>query len=38
LEKGWKGAKDPLHAGPYVKISRNGIVERVPLEGNPTLK
>lgn len=38
LEKGWPGAKDPLHAGPYMKISRNGTVERVPLQGNPTLK
>jgi len=38
LEKGWPGAKDPLHAGPYMKISRNGTVERIPLQGNPTLK
>lgn len=38
LEKGWPGAKDPLHAGPYMKISRNGTVESVPLQGNPTLK
>jgi len=32
LEKGWPGAKDPLHAGPYMKISRNGKVERIPLQ------
>ena len=38
LEKGVPGAKDPLHAGPYIKISRNGIKERVPLAGNPTIK
>ncbi len=38
LEKGWPGAKDPLHAGPYIKISRDGRITRVPLEGNPTLK
>ncbi len=38
LEKGWPGAKDPLHAGPYMKISRNGKVTRIPLAGNPTLK
>ena len=38
LEKGWSGAKDPLHAGPYMKISRNGQITRIPLSGNPTLK
>ena len=38
LEKGWRGAKDPLHAGPYMKVSRNGKVTRIPLSGNPTLK
>jgi RHS repeat-associated protein len=38
LEKGWPSAKDPLHAGPYMKISRNSTVERIPLQGNPTLK
>lgn len=38
LEKGWSKARDPLHAGPYMKISRNGKVERVPLKGNPVLK
>lgn len=38
LEKGWPGAKDPLHAGPYMKISRDGQITRIPLQGNPTLK
>jgi len=38
LEKGWPGTKDPLHSGPYMKISRNGNVDRIPLEGNPVLK
>jgi hypothetical protein len=38
LEKGWPGAKDPLHSGPYMKVSRNGTVTRIPLQGNPTLK
>jgi len=37
LEKGWPGAKDPLHSGPYTKISTNGQIKRVPLQGNPTL-
>lgn len=35
FEKGWQGAKDLLHIGPYLKISRNGKVERIPLKGNP---
>lgn len=38
LEKGWPGATDPLHAGPYMRISRDGQIIRIPLEGNPTLK
>lgn len=38
LEKGWKGAKDPLHAGPYMRISKGGQITRVPLKGNPILK
>jgi RHS repeat-associated protein len=37
LEKGIPGAKDPLHSGPYMKVSRNGEVTRIPLEGNPVL-
>lgn len=38
VEAGTPGARDPLHGGPYVKISRNGEVKRIPLEGNPVLK
>ncbi|MHB8858103.1 MAG: RHS repeat domain-containing protein [Thermoleophilia bacterium] len=37
LEKGTPVADDPLHRGPYIKISRNGSVVRIPLEGNPAL-
>ena len=37
LEKGWPGAKDPLHSGPYMKVSRNGEITRIPLAGNPIL-
>lgn len=38
IELGWPNAKDPLHAGPYVRISRDGKIIRIPLEGNPTLR
>ena len=38
LEKGVPTSGDPLHQGPYMKVSRNGTVERIPLEGNPTLR
>lgn len=38
LERGTPRASDPLHAGPYIKVSRNGVVTRIPLEGNPALK
>ncbi len=38
LEEGWPNAKDPLHSGPYVKISKDGKVTRTPLKGNPVLK
>jgi len=38
LEEGWPNAKDPLHSGPYVKISKDGKVTRIPLKGNPVLK
>jgi hypothetical protein len=38
IEKGRPDATDPLHSGPYLKISKDGIVERIPLEGNPVLK
>ena len=37
LEDGWPGHPDPLHSGPYVKISRDGVIERIPLRGNPVL-
>jgi len=37
IEKGWANATDSLHRGPYVKISRNGSVTRIPLKGNPVL-
>jgi len=38
LEKGFPESKDLLHQGPYMKVSRNGIVERIPLKGNPSIK
>jgi hypothetical protein len=38
LEKGKLGAKDPLHAGPYIKISKDGQITRIPLKGNPSLE
>lgn len=38
IEKGWPGAGDPLHSGPYVRISRDGVVNRIPLDGNAELK
>lgn len=38
IEAGTPGARDPLHGGPYVKISRNGSVVRIPLKGNPVLR
>jgi len=37
LEDGWAGATDPLHSGPYLRISRNGQIVRIPLAGNPAL-
>ena len=30
-------AKDPLHSGPYLRVSEGGKVYRIPLEGNPAL-
>jgi hypothetical protein len=38
-EQGWQSATDPLHAGPYLRVS-NGVdpVYRIPLAGNPTLR
>lgn len=37
VENGWPGANDPLHRGPYLRISRNGQIIRIPLKGNPSL-
>lgn len=37
IEGGVPGHSDPLHSGPYVKVSRNVHTERVPLLGNPLL-
>ncbi|HET7117824.1 MAG TPA: hypothetical protein VFI29_15120, partial [Hanamia sp.] len=37
LEKGWPGSSDPLHVGPYMKVSRDGKITRIPLAGNPVL-
>ncbi len=37
IEAGVPGHKDPVHSGPYVKVSRNGKVDRIPLQGNPML-
>jgi hypothetical protein len=33
INDGYPGAKDPTHAGPYVKLSRNGTKQRYPLTG-----
>jgi hypothetical protein len=38
IENGWPNATTPLHRGPYLKVSRNGKISRIPLEGNPVLK
>lgn len=37
IEKGWPGATDLLHTGPTARISRDGVIERIPLAGNPVL-
>jgi hypothetical protein len=37
IEPGVPGHLDLVHRGPYVKVSRNGKVERIPLQGNPML-
>jgi hypothetical protein len=37
IERGVPGHADPLHSGPYVKVSLNGHTERIPLLGNPVL-
>ncbi|WP_157803749.1 hypothetical protein [Luteimicrobium subarcticum] len=37
-ESGWPGHPDPLHTGPYLRVSDGrGAPVRVPLAGNPTL-
>ena len=36
-EPGKPHAKDPLHSGPYLRVSEGGKVYRIPLEGNPAL-
>ncbi|GLY31430.1 hypothetical protein [Kineosporia sp. NBRC 101731] len=36
INDGYPGANDPTHAGPYVKISRNGTKQRYPLSGEPS--
>jgi len=38
IESGVRGHSDPLHSGPYVKVSRNGDTVRIPLLGNPVLE
>ncbi len=37
IETGVPGHTDPVHSGPYIKISRNGQTQRIPLRGNPAL-
>ena len=37
VEDGVPGHPDPVHSGPYVKVSIGGRTERYALEGNPTL-
>ena len=36
-EPGKPWAKDPLHSGPYIRVSEGGKTYRIPLEGNPAL-
>lgn len=38
IERGDLKSSDPLHTGPYVKISKSGDVERYPLYGDPVLE
>ena len=38
VEMGWPNPRDLVHAGPYVRISKNGSVTRTPLAGNPMLE
>lgn len=37
VSHGTPDSGDPLHRGPYVKISRRGKTVRIPLKGNPLL-
>jgi hypothetical protein len=37
IEDGWPEHRDPIHRGPYVKISINGKIDRIPLDGNPVI-
>ena len=37
VEEGNPNADDPLHKGPYVKITKHGAHTRIPLAGNPAL-
>ena len=36
-EPGWPDAWDPIHAGPYLRVSEGGRKYRIPLKGNPAL-
>jgi hypothetical protein len=36
IEEGWASARTPLHAGPYVRVSRDGKILRIPLASNPS--
>jgi hypothetical protein len=38
IETGWDNAQDLIHSGPYVRITQDGMVSRIPLKGNPILK
>jgi RHS repeat-associated protein len=37
IERGWPGATDPLHAGPYLRVSRDGKITRIPMQGSSIL-
>ena len=36
-EPGWPDAWDPVHAGPYLRVSEGGRKYRIPLKGSPAL-
>ena len=38
INKGYPNSNDPLHSGPYVKITKHGKPVRIPLAGNPALE